>query len=214
MYEPRLGIQFEDLPRQRHAARLGTWIFLSSELLLFAALFTLYFAYRAHFPAVFAEGVRHNAQLLGTLNTCILLLGSLAAAVAVQQLRRGRTRLATALLACTVLAALVFLVVKGHEYATHFDEGIFPNGRGRFFEEHREPGLPIFFTLYFAMTGLHAIHVIIGALLLATLAVWTARARVGEAGAYRVELGALYWHFVDVVWVFLWPMFYLLGAHR
>jgi cytochrome c oxidase subunit 3 len=214
MYAPRLGVQFEDLPRQQHAARLGTWIFLSSELLLFAGLFTLYFAYRAHYPGAFAAGVHHNAQLLGTLNTCILLLGSLGAALAVHELRRDRRRPAVALLAATVAAAIVFLVVKGHEYDLHFAEGIFPGGAGDFFREHREPGLPVFFTLYFAMTGLHAIHVAIGAALLGWMAVWTARERVGAAGAHRVELCALYWHFVDVVWVFLWPMFYLLGAHR
>ncbi len=214
MYEPRLELHFEDLPKQRHAARLGMWIFLASELLLFAALFTLYFGYRAHFPHVFAEGVRHNAQLLGTLNTCILLLGSVAAAIAVHELRRDRSRRAAALLGLTLLAAVAFLAIKGSEYTSHFEEGIRPGGEGAFFAAHPEPGWPIFFTLYFAMTGLHAIHVVIGAAILGWLAVWTARMRPGRAGAHRVELGALYWHFVDVVWVFLWPMFYLLGAHR
>jgi cytochrome c oxidase subunit 3 len=214
MYQPGLEHHFEDLEKQRHAAQLGMWIFLASELLLFAALFTLYYAYRAHFPQVFHEGVGHNPRHLGTLNTCILLLGSLTAALAVNALRRNRTGAARLLAAGTVVAAIGFLIVKIYEYGLHFQEGIFPGGAGDFFAAHPEPGWPIFFTLYFAMTGLHAIHVTLGGLLFAFITWWIGRARVGAAGAYRAELGALYWHFVDVIWVFLWPMFYLLGAHE
>ncbi len=213
MYEPALEEHFDDLARQRHAARFGMWIFLASELLLFAALFVLYFGYRAHYPQVFSEGVGHNARAIGTLNTCILLLGSIAVALAVNELRRSRTRSAVLLLAATTLAAIAFLILKGSEYAAHLQEGIRPGGQGHFFLEHQEPGWPIFFTLYFAMTGLHAIHVAVGGALLGGMTWWVARRRVGAAGAYRVEMGALYWHLVDLIWVFLWAMFYLMGGH-
>lgn len=211
MYTPQLGEQFEDLGKQRHAARLGLWIFLSSETLLFAALFALYFAYRTHFPEIFEKGVGHNPKIIGSINTGILLLGSMSVAVAVNELRRGRRRMAVILASLTVLAALGFLVLKSYEYSIHFSEGIYPGSRGHFFEEHPEPGWGIFFTLYFAMTGLHGIHVLVGGSLLAWLSWWVARDRVGVAGAYRLEMGALYWHLVDLIWVFLWPMFYLMG---
>lgn len=212
MYAPRLEEHFEDLRKQRHAVRFGMWIFLASELLLFAGLFTLYFAYRLLHPEIFHEAVGHNARTLGSINTCILLLGSVAVAVGVNDLRRGGDRRAQLLFGTAALLAICFLGVKGYEYALHFREGIEPGGAGRFFAAHPEPGWPIFFTLYFAMTGLHAIHVAIGMALLATVAVWIRRRRPGAAGAHRAELAALYWHLVDVIWVFLWPMFYLLGG--
>lgn len=212
MYTPAPLDHFENLEKQWHASRLGVWVFLGSELLLFAALFTLYFAYRAHYPDVFMAGVAHNNKILGSLNTAILLGSSLLVAIAVSLAKRGVRGLAVILTSLTVVAALLFLVVKGTEYAQHFAEGIRPGGNGTFFDEHPERGWPIFFTLYFAMTGLHAIHVIVGGALLSWTAWWMVRERVGRGGAHRLELCALYWHLVDVIWVFLWPMFYLMGG--
>ena len=211
MYEPRLEHHFEDLPKQRHAARLGVWIFLASELLFFAGLFTLYAYYRTQHPDVFAEGVQHNSRLLGTLNTLVLIGGSLAAALAVNYLRFDDWRKGRLFCGLAALSALVFLVVKGIEYGQHFAEGIHPGGVGHFFVENPEPGYGVFFTLYFAMTGLHGIHVIIGAGMLLAATVWIHRRRTNREGAYKVELVALYWHFVDTIWIFLWPMFYLMG---
>lgn len=213
MYEPELEGHFEDLGKQKHAVRLGMWIFLASELLFFTALFTLYAYYRTRHPAIFHEAVPHNPILLGTLNTVILIGGSTCIALAVNLLRRGRSRAAAWLTVAAAGVGLAFLVVKAIEYGIHFDEGIYPGGRGHFFAEHPEDGWPIFFTLYFAMTGLHAIHVAVGAVLLGWLAWWQLRRKVGPEGAYRLEMGALYWHFVDTVWIFLWPMFYLMGKH-
>ncbi len=212
-YRPVLEEHFEDLPKQEHAGRLGLWIFLASELLFFAALFTLFAGYRLEHAAVFDRAVKHNAVVLGSLNTAILLGGSTLAAVGVALFRRDRAGAGAALFAVTAALGLVFLAVKGTEYALHFEEGIFPGGAGRFFAEHPEPGYPIFFTLYFGMTGLHALHVIVGIGLLAWAAIWARRRQVGRHGAHRAELVALYWHFVDLIWIFLWPMFYLLGRH-
>ena len=212
MSAPRVAAHFEDLDKQAHAERLGVWIFLASELLLFGGLFALYFSYRLHFPRIFAEGVDHNARLLGTINTFVLLAGSACAAFGVDRLRRDRVRAGQLLVGATALTAVAFLTVKAIEYAAHLREGIGPGGAGRFFDAHPERGWAIFFTLYYAMTGLHAIHVALGGALFAAVAAWIGRRRVGSAGAWRVELAALYWHFVDAVWVFLWPLFYLLGS--
>lgn len=211
MYEPRLASHFSRLDEQRHAGRLGMWIFLSSELLLFAGIFLLYFGYRHHYPDRFAEAVDHNDRLLGTINTAILLSASTLVALAVESLREGRGRKAARLLALATLGGVVFLVVKATEWAAHLREGIAPDGSGAFFLAHPEPGWPIFFTLYFAGTGLHAFHVTVGVGILATLAIWIRRRGVGAAGAWRLEIAGLYWHFVDALWVFLWVCFYLLG---
>lgn len=209
-YVPVAVAHYGELSKQQHAGRLGMWIFLASELLLFTALFVLYFSYRVHHPQAFALGVDHNPRLLGTINTCVLLLGSGTAAASVHALRGDRTGASRWLAAATALFALIFLCIKGVEWWAHFDEGIFPGTAGTI-DAAGAQGLPIFFTLYFAMTGLHAIHVAIGGLLFLAFTGWMVRAQVGAAGHWRLELGALYWHFVDAVWVFLWPLFYLLG---
>lgn len=208
---PVLEEHFEDLPKQEHAGRLGLWIFLASELLFFAALFTLYAGYRVHHAAVFDRAVGHNAVALGSINTGLLLSGSTLAAVGVALFRRERGGAGAALFAVTAVLGLAFLGVKGAEYAVHFREGIFPGGAGAFFAEHPEPGYPIFFTLYYGMTGVHALHVIVGIGLLAWTAAWARRRGPGRPAAHRAELVALYWHFVDLIWIFLWPLFYLLG---
>lgn len=212
-YRPVLEEHFEDLPKQEHAGRLGLWIFLASEALFFAALFTLFAGYRLEHTEAFDRAVHHNAVVLGTTNTAILLGGSTLVAVGVALFRRDRARAGAVLFATTAALGVVFLGVKGTEYALHFREGVYAGGVGRFFAENPDPGYAVFFTLYFGMTGLHALHVIVGIGLLAWVAGWATRRQVGVHGAHRAELVALYWHFVDLVWIFLWPMFYLLGRH-
>lgn len=205
---------FESLAQQTHAAHLGMWIFLGSETLLFAALFGLYATYRAVFPEVVAFGVEHNALWLGTLNTLILLTSSFTVAASTRTLAVGRRRATLALLLVTLLFAAAFLVVKGIEYAQHYAEGIYVDGTGPFFVEHPMRGLPIFYLLYYSMTGLHAVHVIVGMGLLSYLAWRVARGTVAPPHDHPLHLGALYWHLVDVIWIFLWPLFYLTrGGH-
>lgn len=201
---------FEDLPHQADAARLGMWVFLASEVLLFAGLFALYCGYRAHAPAAFAEGVQHNPRLLGSLNTVILICSSYVVAMSVHMNRQGRPKIAVGLLAIAFLIGAGFLVVKFTEYGMHFHEGIFPGGRGHYFEEHADTGLATFYTLYFLATGLHAIHVTVGMTILAWLAVQVFRGRMNAVHEHPLSLGAMYWHLVDLVWIFLWPMFYLM----
>lgn len=209
IHAPPLAEQFEDLEKQRHAARLGMWVFLASEVLLFAGLFALYAAYRAMYPASFGGGVANNSRILGSVNTVVLITSSYTVASSVHALRHGERRHALRLLFLTVLGAIAFLVIKGVEYTQHFREGVFPGGAGRYFVEHAEPGLPSFYTLYFLMTGLHALHVIAGMSVLTWLAFKVYRRTVSASFAHPLELGAAYWHLVDVVWIFLWPLFYL-----
>jgi cytochrome c oxidase subunit 3 len=201
--------QFESLAQQVHAAHLGMWIFLGSETLLFAALFGLYASYRAMYPDVVAFGVGHNAQLLGSLNTVVLLTSSFTVAASTRTLALGRRGVTLALLATTIALALTFLVVKAFEYGQHYQEGIYVDGTGPFFAEHPLRGLPVFFLLYYLMTGLHALHVVVGMLLLGYLALRVAREGLSPPHDHPLHLGALYWHLVDVIWIFLWPLFYL-----
>lgn len=200
---------FESTEQQAHAARLGMWVFLASEVLLFAALFTLVFTYRAHYSEVFRQGVLHNTKVLGSINTAVLLTSSTLVAFAVHVLRDGKSKLAGRLVLGTVGLGLVFLVIKFVEYGKHFHEGIYPRGVGEYFLTHTAPGFAEFWTLYFTMTGLHAIHVTIGMGALAAMRLGIGRGTVNALSAHRLETAALYWHLVDLVWIFLWPVFYL-----
>jgi cytochrome c oxidase subunit 3 len=136
----------------------------------------------------------------------VLLVSSGFVAFAVHLLREGRRKLAVACTSVTVLLGLVFLAIKIVEYAEHISEGIGPGGRGRFFLEHTDPGLSAFWTLYYTTTGLHAVHVLVGASVLAIITLGMGSA---DRTTYRLECGATYWHLVDVFWIFLWPLYYL-----
>ena len=201
---------FEDMRKQAHAARLGMWIFLATEVLLFAGLFVLYTAYRAEHPAGFAVGVEHNTLVWGSVNTAVLLVSSYTVAMGVHMLRLGAPRAAALLVGATIALGVAFLAIKAGEYAKHFREGIYPGGVGQFFHEHGDPGTTMFFTLYYAMTGLHAAHVVVGTGVLAFLLWKILRGDIGALAPHPLELGAVYWHLVDLVWIFLWPLFYLI----
>ncbi len=206
---PVVASHFDTLPQQAHAARLGMWIFLASEVLLFTGLFAIYAAYRSLFPEGFEEGVAHNPRVLGSINTGVLLCSSFTAATALRLLREGRRRGCLLAIAVTVLFGAAFLVIKGAEYGEHFREGIFPGGVGPFFAGHPGAGLVQFYTLYFAMTGLHALHVAVGMSVLVFFGIQVAQGRVVAPAVFPLENAAIYWHLVDVFWIFLWPLFYL-----
>jgi cytochrome c oxidase subunit 3 len=206
--ERRPAVQFEDLTKQAHAARFGMWVFLGSELLLFAGLFALYTAYRAQHPAEFAEAVHHNNLLIGTTNTVVLIVSSFTVAWSIHALRGGRRRVVIAALAATLALGVLFLVFKGIEYGEHFAEGVYP---GHYYASAELPGhgAQLFFTLYFFMTGLHALHMLGGLGVMSWLTSRVVRRRTTQASHIELELGALYWHLVDSIWIFLWPLFYL-----
>lgn len=199
-----LAEHFGDLEQQTHAARFGMWVFLASEVLLFAGLFTFYAAYRYMHAAAFASAITTNNKLLGSLNTVVLITSSFTIALAIDAAEHGRVRKARFLVGATLVLALAFLVDKFVEYGQHFDEGIWPGGHGG-----QTGGAAIFYTLYFLITGAHAVHVIIGMCVLGWLGIRLSKPRVSHLG---LELGGLYWHLVDIIWIFLWPLFYLTGG--
>lgn len=208
----RVASHFEDISKQAHAARLGMWVFLGSEALFFSGLFALYTAYRTEHPHGFGVGVEHNTVVLGSINTAVLLVSSYTVALAVHFIRRGRVRASATLVGATVALGLCFLVIKILEYLDHFRHGIYPGGVGDFFVSHGDAGTKMFFTLYFCMTGLHAIHVFAGMCVLAFLLAKVLRGEIGPWAPHPLVLGAVYWHLVDLIWIFLWPLFYLVAG--
>jgi cytochrome c oxidase subunit 3 len=198
------------MERQNQAATLGMWVFLASEILFFGALFTLYSSYRARSPTAFASSVAENTIWWGSLNTAVLLTSSFLVALAVHSLRHHRRMASARLTWATALLGVVFLLIKGYEYYLHFQRGIFPGAHGPWFNERaRQTGTAAFWTLYYLMTGLHAVHVIVGIAVLTALGWLVHRRRISTLAPQALENGALYWHLVDIIWLFLWPLFYL-----
>jgi cytochrome c oxidase subunit 3 len=207
-YQPELAEQFEDLEKQGHAARLGMWLFLGSEVLLFGGLFALYASYRAMYRGDFNAAAAHNDLVLGTLNTFVLISSSFTVATAVWGAESGRPRVIIPALIGTLLLGALFMVIKGIEYAHHFHEGIYPGLHYRY-EALQTNGARTFYTLYYFMSGLHALHVVGGLSALAWVA-WKHHQRpFTPAHHVPLELAGLYWHLVDVIWIFLWPLLYL-----
>jgi cytochrome c oxidase subunit 3 len=205
--EPRLAHHFSTPAVQAHAARLGMWLFLGTEVLLFGGLFVGYAMYRALYPAAFAACSHHLDRALGTVDTLILITSSFTMAMALHLARGGLSRHAAAALGATIALGLAFLAVHGHEYARDIEGGALP---GRLYRaEVQLPGAGLFYTLYYFMTGLHSLHVVIGLALLGWLARRTARGDFSTGWETPLELGGLYWHLIDLIWIFLYPLLYL-----
>ena len=200
---------FPDAPTQEHAARLGMWLFLATEVLLFTALFTAYSLYRYLFPETFHAASKYIETSIGLVNTVVLITSSLTVALALHAVRQEKGKRAAALLAVTLAFGGVFMVLKGFEYHHHFVTGQLP-GRYYSFPELSAPGAAMFFTVYFLMTGLHGLHVLVGMGVLAWLAGRAWRGDFSAAYHTPVELGGLYWHLVDLIWIFLFPLLYLI----
>jgi cytochrome c oxidase subunit 3 len=200
---------FESVERKDEAAHLGMWLFLASEVLLFGALFAVYTGCRVEFGADFVVASSHNSIAIGTTNTFVLVTSSLFAALAVHGARAGRLRRAGGLLALVVLFGLAFLVLKGVEYAEHFESGVFP-GSHYHYAELPTHGANAFFTLYYLMTALHGLHVIGGMTALGIVGHKAWRGGYSSDRHLPLELAVLYWHLVDVIWLFLWPLLYLM----
>lgn len=187
-------------------SRIGMWLFLVTEMLLFGGLFLLYSVYRARYAAEFSAAGAALSAPLGILNTAILLTSSLTMASSITALRRGGRTLATALLLATLLLAGAFLCVKYVEWGGKIAHGLYPDGPAL---AARPLGEKLFFGLYFATTGLHGLHVIAGMLALAASLALVAAGSVSPHDATLLENVGLYWHLVDVIWIFLLPLFYL-----
>ncbi|HVW22552.1 MAG TPA: cytochrome c oxidase subunit 3 family protein [Opitutaceae bacterium] len=188
--------------------RLGMWTFLATEVMFFGGMFVAYVLYRSSYPDAFAVGSRTMELGCGTANTAVLLVSSFFMALGDRAARKGDRG---ALRGCLVLVALLgmaFLAIKGYEYASKVDEGLIP---GRGFRYPGPPQLPLFMTLYFAMTGLHALHMILGVCAVAWLLWRSSPRRHQSVPVEPVAIVGLYWHFVDCIWIFLYPLFYLIG---
>ncbi|AKQ66134.1 Cytochrome c oxidase polypeptide III [Myxococcus hansupus] len=199
---------FGDESSRQDAAHLGMWIFIATEVLLFAVLFTAYAFYRLTYPEVFQQGPAHMDVFLGTLNTFVLVSSSILVALAVDAVRGGKEFVSAALLALTVVMGIAFLSIKAAEYAKHVRDGALP-GAWYAYEAFAAPGANLYFTLYWVMTGVHAVHVLVGVGVLVTLMLRTLSGELGARFHTPLELGGMYWHLVDVVWLFLWPLLYL-----
>jgi cytochrome c oxidase subunit 3 len=204
-----LAHHFESLEKQAHAARLGMWLFLATEVLLFAVLFTGYAVYRYLYGADFAAASRSLETWIGLVNTGVLVTSSWTVAMGLHRQTRGDGRGTRALFLVSVGFAVVFLAFKYVEYSHHFHAGELP---GRYYTATTVlgPGAPIFWSLYFLITGLHAIHVVIGMTVLAVIGARAGRGAFTPAYHVPVELAGLYWHLVDLIWIFVFPLIYLM----
>jgi cytochrome c oxidase subunit 3 len=203
--------QFEEPVQQLEAAKLGMWIFLATEIMFFGAMIFAYTVYRHGFPAGFRAAGEHMELDIGTVNTALLLTSSLFAALAVRYARIGAKGRLVLFLALTAGAGLLFDGLKLYEYRAHYRDGFFP-GLSWTYEGPHAPAVKLVFVLYYVMTGVHAVHVAIGVGLFAVLAVQAYRGRFLRERGTTVQVSALYWHFVDIVWIFLYPLFYLIGG--
>ncbi len=197
--------------QQLSAAKLGMWLFLAQEVLFFSGIFVAYGIYRTHHPEAFSIGSHLLDWKLGGLNTVVLLFSSLTAALAVRSSRIGDTRATSRYLLLTIICACIFLVVKYFEYSAKFSHGLLP---GKFFDPHDAGDLPYhvrsFFGIYFVATGVHGLHVLIGIGYFIFLLVRNNQGRFSPAYNTPIDMGALYWHLVDLIWIYLFPLLYLI----
>jgi cytochrome c oxidase subunit 3 len=207
-----------DTPEQQFdAAKFAMWVFIATEILMFGGLFVAYGIFRSQEPQIFHLAHEHLNKIMGAANTIVLHFSSLTAALAVRESQLGNRGRVNVYLIITVLCACVFLVVKYFEYAHKFHDGLLP-GRYFFAHLHTHPGehpLPyrahMFFALYFMMTGLHGVHVLVGMSILVWAMKVNMSGKITPEYFTPIEIGALYWHLVDLVWIYLFPLLYLVG---
>jgi len=215
---PELLHHFTGVEQQRDAASLGMWLFLATEIMFFGGMFCAYLVYRYWYFNEFAAGSRSLDIWLGTINTAVLICSSLTVALGVRAAQMGKRTLLVVLLILTLLFGLVFLGIKGVEWYDKFKEHHIPGAS--FNADDIATGYPqlhinqehaqIYFSLYFAMTGLHALHMVIGVGLFSVITYFAWKGRYTPNYYTPVENAGLYWHFVDIVWIYLFPLLYLI----
>ena len=221
-HHPELLHHFADAEQQRDASSLGMWVFLGTEVMFFGGLFCAYLIYRLKYFGDFAAASKTINMALGATNTAVLICSSLTVVLAVWAAQTARRTLLLVMLVITMLLGLAFLGIKGKEYKDKFEEHHVP-GASFSFEHIPIPGHPeeyadpqhaqIFFSLYFVMTGLHALHMIIGLGIFTWLLYTAWKGRFTPEWHTPVEIGGLYWHFVDIIWIYLFPLLYLIDRH-
>lgn len=186
--------------------RIGMWLFLYSEIILFGGLFVLYAVYYHMYPGFFVEGGRELNRIIGAINTVVLLVSSFTVAASITAIQRGNRRHTVGFLLFSLGCGCVFLINKYFEWGAKIGHDIYPNSARL---QDADPGLNIFFGLYYVITGLHGLHVIIGMALLTISMVLVLRGRIDSGRFAMLENAGLYWHLVDLIWIFVFPMFYL-----
>ena len=218
-HSPGLQHHFSNMDQQKNAVSLGMWVFLATEIMFFGGMFCAYLIYRTAYFNEFAAGSRSLDLILGTVNTAVLICSSLTVALSVRAAQMGRRMLLVGLLIITILFGLAFLGIKGVEWYNKYEEHHIPGASFDASDLNKppysavlvdQPREQIFFSLYFAMTGLHALHMIIGVgiFLWLTYAAW--KGHYGPKYYAPIEIGGLYWHFVDIIWIYLFPLLYLI----
>jgi cytochrome c oxidase subunit III len=219
---PALLHHFATEQQQKDAASLGMWVFLVTEIMFFGGMFCAYLIYRYWYFGDFAAASSSLGLALGTVNTAVLICSSLTVAMAVRCAQTGKQKAIIVYLILTILLGLMFLGIKGIEYYQKFAENHIPGQASFYLAGHipRHPDVPvnqrhaqIYFSLYFAMTGMHALHMIIGVGLFLYLAYKAWKGHYGPGYYTPLENGGLYWHFVDIVWIYLFPLLYLIDRH-
>jgi len=214
--ESHVAHHFDDAEQQFEATTLGMWLFLITEVLFFGGIFAGYIIYRTKYPVAWMEGSSHLDVWLGSINTVILLCSSLAMALAVWAAQTGKRDKLFKFLLLTIVLGSAFLVIKGFEYNAKFTHHLVPV-EGMFHLDHphnpevNSANVQLFFGFYFGMTGIHALHMVIGIGVMISLVIRARKGHFTPEYYAPVELTGLYWHFVDIVWVFLFPLLYLLG---
>ncbi len=215
MSDSILGLQhqFETLEQQHEAGWLGMWVFLATEIMFFGGMFTGYAIYRWTYFGAFAEGSKDLEIWAGTLNTLVLICSSFTMVLAVHAAETDKRRGQIGFLLATMALGTVFLCIKGYEWHAVYTEHHVP-GMGFHFPAPYQDTAQIFFSFYFALTGMHALHMVIGVGLLTYLLLKARRGEFTPAHHAHVDIVGLYWHFVDIIWIFLFPLLYLVDRHR
>ncbi len=211
-HHPRLQHQFDNLGQQLESSVLGMWLFLVTEILFFGGLFMVYVVYRIWYYDAFVAGSNELDITLGALNTAVLIGSSLTMAMGVRSAQLGFRKATVNWIVLTMILGSVFLVVKGFEYHHKYVMHHIP-GANFIWEGANPQQVQIFLSLYFCLTGLHALHMVIGLGIMTYLLVNAAKGRFSPQWYTPVEIGGLYWHFVDIVWIFLFPLLYLVNRH-
>lgn len=219
---PELRHHFADMEQQKNASSLGMWLFLVTEIMFFGGMFCAYLVYRVNHFNAFAAGSQQLSIGLGAFNTAVLLISSLTVVLAVNAAQRGKKNQLVIYLVLTIVLGLTFLGVKAVEYAEKFEKHHVPGASFAFNEPFDDNGkhIPVnpkeaelFFSLYFAMTGMHALHMIIGCGLFGGLAWYAWKGKYTPEYYTPIENGGLYWHLVDIIWIYLFPLLYLISRH-
>jgi cytochrome c oxidase subunit 3 len=207
-----LQIQYQSLEQQENTATLGMWVFIATEILFFGGLFLAYTVYRITYPDTFSRAGKELNIMIGTVNTFVLLLSSYFMALSVRAVKLSRIKMGALFLGCTWMLGFTFLILKAYEYYDDFQKHLVPTS-DIIYSGQNVHAAKLFYFIYYAMTGLHAVHMTVGLGVIAVMYLKVIRNKYSSSYCAPLEVSGLYWHFVDVIWIFLYPLLYLMDRH-